>query len=238
MTLASCTESKLQKIVESTNADCPISMGSLGEATSMTLEDGMVVFTYSIDESYVDIDALRENQEASKASVLSALCQNSKEMFAAMKEENAGLILKYIGKTSKKTFIIKISADECQAALSSIEKGESDSPAEFLKKLVNTSNVQCPMTIDEGLVIYELTIEGDYVVYNVNVDETLYNIDNIKENAAQTKETIKSTLIDSSDKAVVHFINACKNAKKGVAYKYIGSTSGESYQINIPLYEL
>lgn len=238
MTFTSCGESKLQKMVESTNSECPISIGELGEATEISLEDGYVVFTYAINEAYADIDALSENPETIKSGVVSALVQSSKDMFKLMKEEHAGLKLKYIGKTSKKTFTMELSPEECVSILDSVEKGTSDSPLDILKNQIATTNVQCPMTVAEGMVIHELTLEGDYVVYYVNVDESMYDMEEMEANKYQSKIDIMSSLTDGSDPSVSHFIKSCTNADKGVAYKYIGSSSGKSFQINISKEEL
>lgn len=238
LALTSCTNSKLKTMVDDANKDCPLSMGEMGEVSSITLEGENVVFSYSIDEQYVDIDALSENGETIKSSIISALSQSSKEMFVEMDKENAGLVLNLVGKTSKKTCTLKISPEECKSILKSINDGTSDTPIETLKKQIEATNVQLPMTIEEGLVLYEMTLEGDYAVYNYNVDESMYDINTMEQNKEQTKAEIKAMLTSGSDMALEKFVKSCKNANKGIAYKYIGSNSGKSYQINFPISEL
>lgn len=46
--------------------ECPMSMGTIGEVTSIELEDGNVVFNYSVNENVVNIDFLNENPDMMK----------------------------------------------------------------------------------------------------------------------------------------------------------------------------
>ena len=113
--LASCGESKLQKIVEASNMECPMSMGTMGEVTSIEFEDGNVVFNYSVNENVVNIDFLNENPDMMKrnaAIMFKNPTGDIKVMFDALEEENAGLVMRYKGKSSGKIVSISLSRKE------------------------------------------------------------------------------------------------------------------------------
>lgn len=233
----SCGESKLQKMVEASNMECPISMGMLGELTSIELEDGNVVFYCSVNENVVNIDFLNENPDMMKrnaAMMFKNPTGDIKKMFDALEEENSGLILSYKGKSSGKIASISLSRKEIVELGNSTDEKD---PEAILEAQVETTNAQCPMQIASGMVITHLSIEGDYVVYNVECDESLYSIAAIRSNKVQAKQGIKNS-IDLSDPTMVVFIKICKDAEKGIAYKYIGDTSEETCVIKISLSEL
>lgn len=235
--LASCGESKLQKIVETANMECPMSMGTLGEVTSIELEDGNVVFNYSVNENVVNIDFLNENPDMMKrnaAMMFKNPTGDIKMMFDALEEENAGLILRYKGKSSGKIASISLSRKEIVELGNSTDEKD---PEAVLEAQVETTNAQCPMQIAPGMIITHLSIEGDCVVYNVECDESSYSIAAIRSNKEQAKQEIKNS-IDSSDPTMAMFIKICKDAEKGIAYKYIGDTSEETCVIKISESEL
>ena len=207
-------------------------MGTLGEVTSIELEDGNVVFSYSVNENFVNIDFLNENPEMMKRNAVMMFKNPTgdiKTLFEALDEENAGLILRYKGKTSEKIASITLSRKEITDLGNS--KDEKD-PEAALEGQVEATNAQCPMQIAEGMTITHLSIEGDYVVYNVICDENSYSISALNHNKAQIKEDIIKT-IDPSDPAMAMFIGICREAGKGIAYKYIGDQSGSTSMIKI-----
>lgn len=235
--LASCNDSKLQKIVEASNMECPMSMGTLGEVTSIELEDGNVVFNYSVNESVVNIDFLNENPKMMKRNAVMMFKNPTgdiKTMFEALEEENAGLVLVYKGKTSGKKASITLSRKEIIDLRNSDEEKD---PEAALEGQVEVTNAQCPMQIAEGMTITHLSVEGDYVVYNVTCDEDSYSISAFNRNKAQIKENIIKTL-DPSDPTMAMFIRICREAGKGIAYKYIGDQSESTCMIKIATSEL
>lgn len=234
---ASCGESKLQKIVKDTNLECPISMGTFGEVTSIELEDGNVVFNYSVNEDIVNIDFINENPDMMKhntAMMLNNHTGGKNALFDALVEENAGLLIRYKGMSSGKIASISLSKKDIAELCNSTEETV---PEEVLEAQVEMTNAQCPMQVDLGMVITHLSIEGDCVVYNVECDENYYSIETIRSNKELAKQGIKNS-IDTNDPTMSMFIKICKDAEKGIAYKYIGNTSGDACIIKISISEL
>ncbi|WP_308769732.1 hypothetical protein [uncultured Bacteroides sp.] len=236
--LNACADSKLEKLVEELGKECPIQMGTVGEVTSFMLEDGNLVVDYEIDESFINLEALDNNPELLKDNAV-LMCKNAtgglQTVLSLLVEEDAGWVLKYKGKSTGKELSISLDAKEIKEAMESTE--EDRNPMELLKQQVEITNVQFPMKVDQGMTITKLTIEGWYVVYNVEIDESLYSIEAIASSLTEVKENIVAEL-DKTDPAIQSFLEACKRANKGVAYKYIGKDSGKSCMVKIPASEL
>lgn len=236
--LNACADSKLEKLVEELGKECPIQMGSVGEVTSFILEDGNLVVDYEVDESFVNLEVLDKKPELLKHNAV-LMCRNAtgdlQTVLSLLAEEGAGWVLKYKGKSTGKELSISLDAEDIKEAMEITE--EDKNPMELLKKQVEITNVQCPMKIDQGMTITELTIEGWCVVYNVEIDENLYSIEALESCLTEVKENIVANL-DKTDPAIQAFLEACKQANKGIAYKYIGKVSGKSCMVKIPASEL
>ena len=236
--LFGCKESKLQQTVESINQECPMSLGIAGDMTSVLWEDGNVVITCQMNEDLLNLTKLKESPAVLKESALS-MCRNATgdlaELISLLSNENAGLILKYKGISSGTVVSAVISRKDLEEAAST--KDSEKNPLEFLETQVNVTNSQLPMQIADGMTIIGLSIEGGYVVYDVDVDEDLYSIASIEMNKKEVKQELKRNL-SQPDASLQSFIAACKNADKGIAYRYMGDISGNSCMIKIASYEL
>jgi hypothetical protein len=86
----------------------------------------------------------------------------------------------------------------------------------------------------------KIAIEGNYVVYYYDVDEDYASIDLMKAN----EDLIHQSLIDElkasqdADVTLKTFIKLCKQSHKGIAYRYIGSTTGDTGTFYITADEL
>ncbi len=100
-----------------------------------------------------------------------------------------------------------------------------------LEAEVKLANSQFPMSAGYGLVVTSASLDGDYVVYRLDVDEDLISIDLLNESISANKANIISALQIDSD--TQKFIELLKECNKGVAYHYIGTTSGNKCIIEI-----
>ena len=67
--LTGCSQkSKLKLAVEVAARQCPISMGSAGEISSITFDGTDVIYTALVNEAYLKLDALEKNPESMKSS--------------------------------------------------------------------------------------------------------------------------------------------------------------------------
>lgn len=246
--MVSCTEAKAQDalqsktakykaFVELLNMNCPVSMGMAGELTSVAFEDGNLIYNLSLNESLADIEKLGKNPQLMKSS-MTAMFRNpnkdTKILMYMMEKDSIGMTYNYVGKDSGKKASLTISYEDLKEALET-----ESTPDELLKAQVDAANATCPLEIGGGLVITKMAIEGNYVVYYNSVDDNVVSIPLLNQLKEESKNDIvarlKQQINDPSFKA---FIFACKNANKGIAYKYIGNTSKEECLILIELSEL
>ena len=107
-----------------------------------------------------------------------------------------------------------------------------------LEEIVEMANEDLPETIDEGLIMTKIVIEGNYLVYICSVDEDEYDIDMIRESKNEVKKSIKKELLNPNDSDIQYIRRMCKKYHKGIAYRYVGLDSRDSYTIYISSKEL
>lgn len=236
--MVSCQDSKLKQIVEQLNQECPMSMGEAGEFTSVQYEDGNVVMNYTINEDYLDIDALNKNKDVLKdygTTFIQNATGDTKELIDALSKEGAGWTIRFKGQTSGKTVSLTLSRNDILNA-SKVDVKDKD-PLSIIEGVIRLTNAQMPEDIEEGLTITEVSLEDRYVVYNVSCDESIISIRALRENTQELKSEILGNF-DMSNMAIAKFIQNCKKANVGIAYRYIGNDSGKSCLIKIPVSEL
>lgn len=112
------------------------------------------------------------------------------------------------------------------------------SSSSTLEQALREVNQTLPETIDEGIVMEKIKLEGDYVVYYYTMDEDYYSIDIIRNNKSEMKKAMKDEFLNTTDSDVRLFMSICKENHKGIATRYQGSDSGDSYTIYISPSEL
>lgn len=122
-----------------------------------------------------------------------------------------------------------------------IEEVEVESPEvknlRLLKADIEESNKSFPMDIEEGLTIKKMYMYGDYVIYYVVCDEDVIDMDVLSQNKSKLRRIIKKNL-NNADENIRKFKRMCKNANKGIGYKYVGDTSEKSFSIRFSSSEL
>lgn len=96
-----------------------------------------------------------------------------------------------------------------------------------IEEIIAAANEDLPETIDEGMILTRMIIEGNYIVYIYKVDPDIYDIDYIRENKNKVKKQIKSEILNSDDFDIKTFVKTCKKHHKGLAYRYVSMESGD-----------
>lgn len=117
------------------------------------------------------------------------------------------------------------------------EETVAEKNLKFLKSMIEQTNNEYPQKLEEGITMQRIFLEGDYVVYQAEVDEDVIDMDLLEMNKKGMKSAIKENL-DSSDPEIKMFKNTCTKAEKGIAYKYVGDTSGKAVYIRFSCNEL
>lgn len=238
--ICSCQkDSKLKRAVEEMNEECPIDMGTVGEMTSFEYKDGNVIMSYNVNEDIVNIDALQANPDLMRQTALTMFTNSekggTKNLLADMEEAGAGLTLQYTGIESGKTVSVTLTSEELAEAKETAN--DDTDPDAVLEKEVEVTNAQMPMEAGSGITITSLVIEGDYVIYNCSVDESIVTVEDIQAGAEEAKASMKQALT-TDDPANTLFIQMCKNAGKGIGYRYIGNQTSDECTITIDASEL
>ena len=219
--------SALRKSIAMANAMCPVSLGAMGEMTSMVYEKGDLIISYALNEDVVSVETLKNNKEMVRQNA-TTMVRNAtgdlKTTFDLLASEGAGLVMKYIGKQSKAKFTIRFTAEEILRA--SIAPEEARDPMAAL-----------PTKIADGMEMTRAYLEDDYLFYEVTVDEDLLSIANIKSNRPTLKKNILAVL-NSDDVSTKALKDLCKSVNVGIAYKYVGKDSRQTATVRITPAEL
>lgn len=94
---------------------------------------------------------------------------------------------------------------------------------------------ELPMEVDEGLVVTKILKENKNVIYVCEVDENLYDIDEIKDLKYEVKDDIIKEL--KSDAETRELLNLIKNTDSRLIYRYIGDRTNQKVDIVINNYD-
>ena len=230
--------SEFAKIIERADRDCPIpvALGN-GAVTGIKLEGGYVTFYISYNNDFLNILSKLNDEEKVKEGILMCfLCIN------AQGNNQGDLIMDILDKFGYGLrVVITQSANgrfECSASVDDIRKLRERyklNPHEALFNLL-TINVESeqenlPMTIDEGMIMTDIYLEGDNIVTTMLVDEELYSIDEMLTN----KDYIKEIMIEESlnDPESNSLFNMCKISHTGLTYRIYGNSSRRGFEITI-----
>lgn len=238
---ASCQqkESELQKSIAEFNEACPQSLGQMGEISSITYEDGDVVITFSINEQVVNLMVFKSNVRVLRQGMLNSFKNSTddlREIVDQVIEEEANIVVKYVGSMTKETIEVRLTTEDLKSG-----NGKTESPEkvalESLKTRIDVLNSQLPAQMDEGMVLTNATIEKDYVVYNISLDEQKYPIEEIEKERSQREANLK-TWLSTSGRATAEMAKLCKEAGKGIAHRFTGEKSQKTCIIGIAASDL
>lgn len=219
MLLTACGQkSKLKLAIAAANKQCPMDMGASGEISSITFDGSDVVYVLLMNESFLNIDALKENPDAMKSAVtvMFGNPQGSiKEMLDLVVGTDSGIKFIYKGKTSGNEVECYLTTQDLKDILNGGGASADSSDEKKLEEQVKMTNVSCPMQVDEATMLNKLTIESDKVLYHYTIDESVVQMSALKENAEQMKANVKNSL-NSSDPALHMFLEVCVKCDKGV----------------------
>lgn len=217
--------SRLYQIAEEANKQCPLSLGVMGELSSIEFDGTDMVYNATVPDDYLDL--IEQNKELSKQGGLQALVsdnENVDELLKELEAANAGLKYVFIGKESGRKVTFLLTLEEIKQA-----KANPTDPMAFLNQQVEAINEQCPMVIAEGMEMTRVYVGEASVVYVYDVDEDILSMEEMEANSSELQASLDQYLaLMWSDAAGKAFLQACKNAGKTIAYSYQGQQSGKT----------
>ena len=229
-----CSENKLKTAVEEANKKCPQSLGAVGEMSSVVYEDGMVVFNFTFDEDFIDIDAVSSNPDMMKTTVMTGMKnEGTNKLFELMVESDASLNLVFKGKTSGKEAKLTFTASEMKEELDK----PMPTPEEKLKAAIASTNEQMPIDSGNGIIMTELVDKGDLVVYMAKV-ASKEQFKQIANTVNEIKNTQRSMFKLMNDPSLKIFFQLIADAGKGLGYSYYVEGNDNHIDVTFPNAEL
>lgn len=226
--------SKLENAVKMANSECPIELGDYAEFTSIKYIDGKVQYILTVDDDLFDLRSIKENKQLAKKQIIMALSNpnsGSRELIEIIKEADADLVIVYKGSKSGKKVVLEITADE----LAQVNTDDYDAE-ENLQAQLELANAQCPITLDEGIVMDRVYVDGKHFVYHYMTDDDVIDIDILRSNITLAKkETIKEL---EGDMAVQTFTKTLGELNMDIRYIYESEQTGATAAFTIQLDEL
>ena len=233
---AEAADKKLREGIKEANKQCPISLGILGEMTSITYEDGVLLFSYDIDEDYFNVATLAQDRQAMKDNMKTMLSNPQGDVRTLMQlviDADSKLKVSMHGRTSEAVASATFKADELEEILNT-----EVSPHEKLVLSIQATQAQLPLNADAGMMITELKLEGDDVVYVVEMDESMYSVSMVRDSKTAVKETIVNN-IRNMGPVEREFIKLVVNDDANLVYRYATSSGHVDIKItNAELREL
>ena len=220
---------------EAANAQCPLSLGVMGEMTSMTVEDDVLVMRYDINEDFYSVASLADDRQAMRDNAKVMLSNPSgaqRTLMESVVKAGAKMKVSFHGKESDAIASITFRPEELEELLNN-----DITPDEKLATSIASTRQQLPMHIAQGMDVVDLKREGNNVIYVYIVDETMYSIDLFEQNKAQMKETVMSEL-GSTGAIERQFVELVGNAGANLVYRYKGDDSGAYTDVTISNREL
>lgn len=236
LSLTSCNNSELAEFADYFNSKCPQSIGEVGEITCCEYDDENIIMTLSVNEEFMDIDAISKNEEMWKKNALISI-QNTEamhELSNLLEKAEAGLTYKYIGKKTKKQCTLHLNSED----IAKISQTKETDPLAFLQAQMNITKMQLPISVDEGMLWTSLELKGKYVEYYYECDEDYWDMKELKNCGSDMKQEILESYNDKEDKEMQMLKKSLKDANMGCKYKYVGKKTKKSFTITIEPSEL
>ena len=110
---------------------------------------------------------------------------------------------------------------------------DDDDSRSLVQSLLLSEKKNLPIDTGVGIVVTDIYLDDNFVVYDAMCDEEKIPIDVLIANKDAAKEGVLNMLKDGSDPNVTTLVNMCKESHIGIIYNYIGDTSGKTCPVVI-----
>lgn len=230
-------ENSFESQIARANRDCPIPVANgIGQVTSIKLEDNFLTYHIDYKPGHCNIDAYKQNPSATRDMFyltfmsMNAQGNGSDIMLHELKKKNIGL--KIVASAGNESFVSELTPEYLKSMESRIISNPSEAFHDALTLKFFTESGELPMTIEDGMTITKMNLEGRNIVITVEMDENLYDIDLLRESAGD----LATSLIDeanSGDPEIGAFLDLCKVSHSGLTYRYKGNYTGKYADVNL-----
>lgn len=199
-----------------------------------------VIITSIVNQNTVYIDAFNSFEATYREYILTyfskPLNKAFKEVLDAIIDNKANLNMVFISKKTGKKCTMRFTSDELR--LNRLYNAEDN------EKLLIIGTADCknnlPQELSKGLVISDVILSDKYFTYVYSCDESIYDIEILRANTNTIKkDNIQNVnYVQEQDRDFLIFVNRLKITNRGIAYKYVGTTTGKSVIVFIEPEEL
>ena len=230
-------ENSFEEQIRRANRDCPIPVANgVGQVSSISLEDGFIVYKLDYQPEYLNIDVYRNKPEATRDMFyLAFLCMNGQGEHSDMMSDE--LIkreygLRIIASNGVSSFTSELSPAYIKEMRNRINVNPTEALHNALMLKFETENCTFPVKIDEGMVLTGLSLKDNNIIVEVGIDENLYDVASFAAVSDEFADNI-ITEANNGDPEVGALLDLCKISHTGLTYRLIGNYSKNHYDMNI-----
>lgn len=229
--------------IKRANRDCPIPVANgAGQVSAIKLETlnnapGKCL-SYYIDYKPCNFskELFSADPETTKALLfLSLCCTNAQRnmgniLIKELIKRNLNLKV-IINNNSNNGITVVLTPEYLNEITASSNTTPSDALYEGLKLLLKMQKKSFPIRADQGIVLTDMTLEGNNIVCYATCDESIYDIEAI----GMTSNDIALTLVKEghTDDEICALLDLCKVSHTGLVYRYFGVQSGKKADVEI-----
>lgn len=230
-------DSKLKELINKMREMCPIVLNEAMTLDEVKYDGGVVTMNYVFQEGFMDFEGIRANQEAVRHNLLIGYANSTEEGFKsvvdAMIEADADLCVIYNSKGEER-IVMRFSAKELKAN----RPTDNSDPEKYLKSLADNDRLETPYVFDTGMIVVDVILDAHYYIEVIECDEMLYDMDIIMKYSSALKKEWLDGIHGLDDHVSNKMRKLLKNTNRGLARKYIGSSSRKTCMICIDPNEL
>ena len=236
-------KSEFARMIERADRDCPIpaAMGK-GAVTGIKLEEGYVTYYLSYDPDFLNLLSRLGNEEKVKQAILMCfLCINAQG-------SNQGdlimdLLIRFdyglrvvITQSANGKFDFRASVNDIKTLREKYNLNPHEALYNLLTISIEAERSSLSTELEEGFWLTDYKLEGDNVVVCLQLDESLYSIDEMSSNKDLVKEAMfEEGLKDPESKAL---LDMCKVSHSGLKYCFTGKHSHKAFDVELSSSEI
>lgn len=230
-------DSKLKELINKWSEMCPMVLNEAITLDEVKYDGGVVTMNYILQKGLLDFEGIRANQEAVRYNLLVGYANSTEEGFKSMVdaiiEADADLCIIYNSKGEER-IVMRFSGKELKAN----RPTDNSDPEKYLKSLADNDRLETPYVFDTGMIVIDVILDTHYYINVIECDETLYDMDIIREYSSVLKKEWLDGILGLDDYVSKKMLKLLKNTNRGLARKYIGSSSRKNCMICIEPDEL
>lgn len=232
MAVTACGDS-LDDRVKQVAAHCPITINEVGFVRDIRLSGDTLIYDCTVTNSSIDIEALRKSAEEVRrvmALKIITIFDNNPELLKEITDNELTLSIRYKDRDGRE-LDIDYSGDELREARHASQRRD---PEQRLRDEIAVSRASLPAKMTEGITITDVDDSEGMINFRCEVDEKLAGSDamaSLRLHGAEIREEMLASLRSGTEPDVMQLVEIAVSARRGIAYRYRGSESGDTMTI-------